>query len=291
MTTHDEAVLALPELALDALDGAELQSVLAHVRACDACRMELEQLRESTSLAALIVPQRKMAARSSLAMRERLVSRAGSQRDAAGGPAKVLLLSSPHPVDQSVDIAAMRRPPKQRNVMRWMAIAASTLLVASLAQLYSMVLERSQLRDQIASIDQRNVAFQQQVAAMDRRMGSQGAMIEALTGRGVRVVNLSASGAREPVARMFWDRTTNQWTMVGHDLPQPAIGRTYQLWLVTADGSKISAGTFRPTATGDAVMQATYALAPSALKAIAVTEEPMGGVPQPTGKMVIAGNA
>jgi anti-sigma-K factor RskA len=61
------------------------------------------------------------------------------------------------------------------------------------------------------------------------------------------------------------------------------------LWLITRDGQRISAGTFAPDQAGNAVVSAQYPLAPDALQTIAVTEEPAGGVPQPTGEIVIAG--
>ena len=48
------------------------------------------------------------------------------------------------------------------------------------------------------------------------------------------------------------------------------------------------AGTFQPQ-NGDAVIRATYALPADALKALAVTEEPAGGVPQPTGSFALLG--
>jgi anti-sigma-K factor RskA len=65
-------------------------------------------------------------------------------------------------------------------------------------------------------------------------------------------------------------------------------GREYQLWLVTP-GRKISAGTFTAGAGGTAVVQAEYALSPDSLQAVAVTEEPAGGLPQPTGEIILAG--
>jgi hypothetical protein len=49
--------------------------------------------------------------------------------------------------------------------------------------------------------------------------------------------------------------------------------------------------TFSVTALGDAVEQATYALDRNALKAVAVTEEPEGGVPVATGQIVVVGVA
>jgi hypothetical protein len=51
--------------------------------------------------------------------------------------------------------------------------------------------------------------------------------------------------------------------------------------------AKISAGTFTPLPDGSAQVQATYSLARDSLRAIAVTEEPAGGVPQPTGAFVL----
>jgi anti-sigma-K factor RskA len=102
------------------------------------------------------------------------------------------------------------------------------------------------------------------------------------------MMTLTATGGRAPVAHMFWDRAHNTWTLVAHNMPELKPGRTYQLWLVTAD-QKISAGTFEPR-DGDAMMRATYALA-DPLMALAVTEEPAGGMPQPTGAMVMVANA
>jgi anti-sigma-K factor RskA len=108
------------------------------------------------------------------------------------------------------------------------------------------------------------------------------------------VVNLAAAGDRAPSARMFWDQAANAWTFVAHDLPAPATGRTYQLWVIARQAgvtSYVSAGTFAPGPNGSAVVRATYPLAPNALSAIGVTDEPAGGVPQPTGRLVLVGNA
>jgi anti-sigma-K factor RskA len=113
-------------------------------------------------------------------------------------------------------------------------------------------------------------------------------MLLALAGADVKVVDLVANN-RRPNARMFWAQATNTWTLFAHELPAPTSGRTYQLWLITRDGQRISAGTFVPDPTGNAVVSAQYPLAPDALQMIAVTDEPAGGVPQPTGEIVIAG--
>jgi anti-sigma-K factor RskA len=51
----------------------------------------------------------------------------------------------------------------------------------------------------------------------------------------------------------------------------------------------VSAGTFRPGPAGSAQVSARYDLPPDSLRAIAVTEEPAGGVPAPTGEVVVSG--
>jgi len=99
-----------------------------------------------------------------------------------------------------------------------------------------------------------------------------------------------SKAAPQPLGRMFWNHATNDWMMVTYGLPAPKPGKTYQVWLVT-DKAKISAGTFRPDAQGRTVMHANYALARNALRAVAITEEPDGGVPAPTGPMVVVGSA
>jgi len=108
-------------------------------------------------------------------------------------------------------------------------------------------------------------------------------------GPDVKIVPLATSRAAR-MGRMFWNRASNDWTMVVYTMPPPKPGKTYQVWLVTKD-KKISAGTFQPDASGHAFMQAKYALDRNALMAVAITEEPMGGMPAPTGQIVVSGAA
>ena len=169
-----------------------------------------------------------------------------------------------------------------------LALAASVAFLAAVAGLARVARERDALRAELRST---TAAYTAQLDSARVALASGRRIVDALTGPEVKVVDLTAAGARPPVARMFWDRATNRWTMFAHHLPPPAAGRTYQLWLVTRDAKKISAGTFAPTPAGDALVSAEYPLAPTALQAVAVTEEPAGGVPQPTGPMVLVGTA
>jgi Anti-sigma-K factor rskA len=113
--------------------------------------------------------------------------------------------------------------------------------------------------------------------------------LDLVTNPQVDVVSLTAGGKRPASALMFWDRSTNTWSMYARDLPPSSPGHTYELWLITTDGKKIPAGTFAPSLQGNAHVEAKYPLDRAALAAVAVTEEPSGGVESPTGPIVIQG--
>lgn len=167
------------------------------------------------------------------------------------------------------------------NVSRLIAIAAALVVVALGLGYYN---QYSAGRELIADATRRD----SEIAALHQLVRERDAELAAITGPGVSVVELSSTGVRPPTARMFWDRATNKWTLFAHGLPSLKTGRTYELWLVTAD-KKIPAGTFEPAGDGSAVVRATYPLQPADLKAIAITEEPAGGVSAPTGAVVLAG--
>jgi anti-sigma-K factor RskA len=270
--THDEAFATLDALALDALDGAERELVIAHVSTCIPCREELASLRATAAqLAYAANPTIGTAGASRERIRSRLMARAAAEKQTARD--RSLVISS----------LAWRRA-------EWVAAAASILLVVSVAILAAMVRDRQVLREALSGQAARLQPLQRSADSLRLAVAARDSMLGAITGRNVAVMTLTKGGANAPFARMFWDKTKNTWTFVAHDMPSLKPGRTYQLWLVTAAGAKISAGTFDPQA-GEAVVRATYALAADSLAAVAVTEEAAGGAPQPTTTPIIAVSA
>lgn len=73
-----------------------------------------------------------------------------------------------------------------------------------------------------------------------------------------------------------------------YGLPQLSPERTYQLWYIGA-GGPVSAGIFEVDVGGDATIEVSGLPPPSEIAAWAVTVEPAGGVPAPTGAMVLRG--
>jgi hypothetical protein len=170
-----------------------------------------------------------------------------------------------------------------------MAMAASVAFVVVAIQLMRVTSDRNAMRDEIASRPVAPVIRDTVKGPASAPISEKEALVRAMAGLDVKIVPLSTSRATR-MGRMFWNRESNDWTMVVYTMPPPKPGMTYQVWLVTKD-KKISAGTFQPDASGHAIMQANYPLDRNALKAVAITEEPMGGMPSPTGQIVVSGAA
>jgi hypothetical protein len=269
--SHDEAFAALGALAVDALDADERASVLTHASTCLTCRQQLAELRDAASNLAFSAPAAVIGGDTRDRIRGRLLARA-----AADGRRSA-------PSQEHTETVSV--------TLRWgtaglFAAAAGILLVVSLVVLGYLLRDRARLRD-AANVQTAQAARER--ATSDSLRGavlSRDSLLAGITGRDVALMTLTTNGTKAPFAYMFWDRRANTWTMIAHNMPELKAGRTYQLWLVTAS-AKISAGTFQPQ-NGDAVIRATYALPADQLKALAVTEEPAGGVPQPTGAPIMA---
>jgi anti-sigma-K factor RskA len=88
-------------------------------------------------------------------------------------------------------------------------------------------------------------------------------------------------------ARAFWSRSRGM-VFNASNLPSLPAGKTYQLWVVTSQ-APISAGLLTPDAQGS--VSGVFATPPDIPQpvAMAVTIEPEGGVPSPTGEKFLIG--
>lgn len=94
-------------------------------------------------------------------------------------------------------------------------------------------------------------------------------------------------GPKQPSGRLFLQ--PRGLVMILSDLPQPPAGRTYELWLIAANRpAPIPAGVFHPDASGNALHLWQQPIEVGAVKAIAVSDEPPGGTPAPTGKILFS---
>lgn len=300
-TMHDEMRAALAAEALGALDGEERTLLHAHLAACPACRAELADLRASAGALAFAAPPAPLAAARSGRVRARLLARAAADRAPAGddegtadrtlvapAPPAAPLPSTARPTDDDdvtrvIPITAAPSRLRRASALPWLAAAASLVLLLG-AGVYALA-----VRGDVAALAVDVAAAERDNRALERALREREATLAAVSAPAVRVIDMASAGRPEPGGRMFWDPRSNRWTFFAHDLPAIRRGREYQLWLITPGGRKLPAPTFRPGARGEAHVEATYALPPDSLQAVAVTEEPAGGLPVPSGPVVIVG--
>lgn len=157
-----------------------------------------------------------------------------------------------------------------QNFTQWLAVAASLLLAAASALFFW---QNRQLKSERTQLVQQLQNAQQAITQM-----------QAPT---TRVIALQGQAAPQASAKVFWDTTRHEWVVQVFNLPGAPTEMDYQLWYVTKE-AKLSAAVFRPDAQGRAELRLSLpnGVADN-LAATAVTLEPRGGSPQPTGKFYL----
>ena len=160
---------------------------------------------------------------------------------------------------------------------RWLLIAATALLALASAYLFTQSVKLSRERDDLSR--ERN--------SLREELAVRGRLVDDIVSPRTRVLAMVGDEAPQANAKVFWDTEAQQWAIYIFDLPAPPSDKDYQLWYVTKN-AKISAAVFRTDEQGRTVLKLT--LPPDALAglaATAVTLEPRGGSPQPTGKFYL----
>jgi hypothetical protein len=249
--------------AFDQLEPAEEASLTAHLReGCPRCVGELAAARTMSGLVALTVPP----VIPSPAVKERLLAQiAGS---------KVVPFRGGQPTAP------------QKSPRRWPAAAVAALLAASVAAIAILIPARREidgLRGKLVSARDSVRALETRVATAETTLRSMGSPATRMTALEAAAPHVDAAG------RLFRDESKGTWHVFFAHLKPTQPGRTYELWFVTPDQKKVPAGLFEVGADGDAFLIVTPPKDLGAIALAAVTEEPAGGVPQPTGEILLVG--
>ncbi len=169
----------------------------------------------------------------------------------------------------------------------WLTAAASIAALGFGLQWWNTARKLEMAESALQSVRQQLATATSQVASARNATDRAQEQLDILAARDVVLVNL-AGQAPAPGAsgRVYWSPSRGL-AFAATDLPPLAEGRVYQLWVVT-EGAPISAALITPDGNG-----AARALVPGVggvqPKAFAVTVEPAGGVPAPTGAMYLLG--
>ena len=263
MTQHHDELTALAEgYVLGSLTDDEMRRFAAHFPGCAECS---RLVRESAAVAEALarsLPQQAPPP----GLRDRVIQGA---------------LGTTQPITRVTRV--------RRMVPAWLAAAAAVLAVLMGAAATQYWQEARALRTEVQAANTREMVLSQQVKQLQADAATAARTGTILSAQDLARIELAGQDpAPSAAGRVFWS-PTHGLVFAATNLPALPPGRVYQLWIV-AD-TPISAGIAQPTGDGgfNVVAGATGATGATGFKAFALTIEPEGGRPAPTGAMFLLG--
>ena len=106
----------------------------------------------------------------------------------------------------------------------------------------------------------------------------------------VSVINLESSMPGIACSgKIFWNQGDSNAILMVSNIPELVTGQTYQFWAIE-EGVPHSMGTFTVNESGDSMMEIDYMPKDKGKVEFAVTLEPEGGMPEPTGAKYLFGS-
>jgi anti-sigma-K factor RskA len=281
--THEELREHLEAWAIGALRVPEAQEVERHLLTCQAC----SEIASGLSLVPLALQAHRPVDTPSPFARTRLLSTI--QAAATPGTPGSTALEGTADKQRSLSAVGSAKA-KGAGVAAWLAMAAALVLAAFLGwdgvrlrgRIAELTSELAQARAAVAATESRMAMLQR---SADRNQSA----LAVLTAPDVARIDLAGQpDAPQASGRAYWSRARGM-VFSAAALPPPPSGRTYQVWVVTSAPAPISAGLIEPDSGGH--VSAVFATPPDIPQpiAVAVTLEPAGGVPAPTGPKVLVG--
>lgn len=249
--------------ALGALDGEEKQALEAHLRLCAECAREVEAARQRVALLGLAAPA---AAGPPARVKEELLRRVRAERI----PEKK---------------RAVQEPKRARGFgLLWLtpAFGVAAVFFAALAAVLWMrdvqnLRRIHELEGQLAQVQTRSQEMARASETTDKLLEMPGTK---------RVALMPQPGMGNGRGGVLYNAKMGMVACAGW-LPAPPKGKSYQLWLVPMEGKPMPLHVF---SNGEWDKPMAMHIAPGMeAKAFAVTEEPEGGMPWPTGPKVLVG--
>jgi anti-sigma-K factor RskA len=251
MSEHHQFADDLALYALGSLQGDELKMLEEHLHGCASCRRELEELRGDMGLLAL-----------------------ASTASAPPQRARQRLMAA---------VAQEPRAIRQRSARPWWL--PIPWMVAGAAALMAIVFsyDKGDLQRQVASLKDENA---QQSVELTRARD----VVSTLTASdAMRVTLVAAKAPPQPQGKAIYVRDRSSLIFIASNMPKLPTDKTYELWLIPAQGNPIPAGLFKPDALGSATVINPPLPGGVEAKAFAITVEAEAGSATPTMPIAMMG--
>jgi anti-sigma-K factor RskA len=142
-----------------------------------------------------------------------------------------------------------------------------------------------------ASYEKRLDALAREAAALHDTLAREQQVVALVRDPATAIVALNGlEAAPSAHARMLWNPPAGGLLVVAGLPPAPA-GKTYQLWAIAGKEPPVSAGVFSVNAQGTGSLRVSSLPGMGTVDVFAVTLEPAGGLPAPSGVMYLAGKS
>lgn len=271
MSEHPQFAEDIDLLALDLLGDEDCAGLRAHLDECGNCRARFDEARSLAALLAFSAPPAAPPGR----VRRKLLAELRS-RNAAEPAGKEAGVSSRG--SGAVEEIRARTSSWNWSNLGW---AVAVLVILAVTAMLSEQYRRAE--NELSSLRAELLTKQTE---LDRARGVLDLLHSTDT---VRVKLMSGTAPWPwPEGKVYY-HPKKGLLFVASNLPPVESGKVYQLWYVPAEGAPLSAGVFAPDVHGNATLMTPPSAKAMAPKAFAVTVEPAGGMPAPTGPEVLSG--
>ena len=251
MTGHEQYEDLAGAYALDALDAAERAAFEQHLPTCAECQQLVADGRlVADALALTVTPMEPPAA-----LRNRIMMAAS--------------------------------PVRTESPLNWLAIAAGVLAAVGGTLAFAEYRQVAAAQMAVAQAQAQVETLQAQLSTLQGQSDTARQTIDILAADDLARIDLKGQpSAPSSTGRAYWSASRGLLFSAVNLPPLPA-GRVYQLWYVTA-AAPVSAALVTPDAAGryTLISQAPAGVTPTAF---AVTIEPAGGLPAPSGAFYLLG--
>lgn len=283
---HEEYKELLAEHALGALDANEKRALEEHLSSCADCRALMAEWCDT----AVALTYAAKPVEPSPALRSRLLENIHAMKAGTAAPAAKLDSAKERAGQTSPRAAAtnvIHMPERARS--RWGAVQKFGALAAALAFAAFILM--------LIVLWNRNRAMQADLARINRdlqttqeQLRHEQEISRMFTAPDTLVATLSGTEmAPRAHARLAYNKAGSAM-MIVEGLPPAPAGKDYQIWFI-AGGKPLPGGVFKPDAKGHVEMHDHLSAAAMSAAAFAITLEPQGGTPAPTGQKYLLGAA